>query len=282
MWNNIKKNDTLLVLGFAPNTRDLAPWSKDVDIFTLNEWYNHGVWQEDLVTAHFQIHPYENFMRADNLNDPKHPEWMKQKHPFPIFTQEVYADIPSSIKYPLKEAIKVAGARYLTSSFSYMFAMGMLLDYKRIELYGFNMGSGTEYQYQKPGAEYLIGVAKGRGIDVFIPEQSLILKDLLYGYESKEAGYLQHLEFRRTAMTNLKNERISQWNQAKGAKFLVKELMSKEFGEIVKPLLDITLENIEKSGRKVQADINYCIGAEDEVDYQSKYYQKLLGEFNNG
>jgi hypothetical protein len=34
----------------------------------------------------------------------------------------------------------------------------------------------TEYKYQRPNLEYLIGFARGLGIEVYIPEQSSLCK----------------------------------------------------------------------------------------------------------
>jgi hypothetical protein len=65
-----------------------------------------------------------------------------------------------------------------------MIAHAIRDDVDRLELYGVDMASGTEYAYQKAGTEYMIGLAIGRGMDVYIPPKSFILNAPLYGYDA--------------------------------------------------------------------------------------------------
>ncbi len=51
-----------------------------------------------------------------------------------------------------------------------------LKNIKRIAIYGVDMGVSTEYNYQKPNMEYLIGFARGKGISVYVPPQCELLK----------------------------------------------------------------------------------------------------------
>jgi hypothetical protein len=74
--------------------------------------------------------------------------------------------------------------KYFTSSIAYMIAYAMELGYKRIGLYGIDMAMDSEYQYQRPCVEYYVGLARGAGIVVDIPEQSHIMSyPWVYGIE---------------------------------------------------------------------------------------------------
>lgn len=132
---------------------------------------------------------------------------------FPIYMQRHWDDIPLSIPLPLKEISKALIPKintqqdYFTSSFSMMLGLAFIMGYKRVELYGFEMGADTEYHYQRANAEYLMGLVQGRGMEVYIPKESPLLVGPLYGYKSMKQGYRQHLDMRlRFLMTQLDNE----------------------------------------------------------------------------
>lgn len=228
-----RHKDTVALCGFAPSTRDLAPWDDpNVEIWGLNEAANFP-WTKRLDRL-FQIHPRWDFSRDNNPNDWNHFQWLKnQKAPCNlcrgtgkldgtdkpctangcesgtyvplsnrsqvkyIYTDKAYSDIPGSVKFPLKQAIKFIGEdKYFTSSMAYMLVLAAMMGYKRIELYGFDMGQGTEYHYQRPNAEYLIGLLRGRGYTIIVPEQSPLCKGPLYAYENMRTGYRQQLDMR--------------------------------------------------------------------------------------
>ena len=56
----------------------------------------------------------------------------------------------------------------------------------------------SEFAYQRPNMEYLIGLARGRGVDVYIPERSPLTKfhgegiplGLMYPSYPQRYGYL--------------------------------------------------------------------------------------------
>ena len=121
---------------------------------------------------------------------------------FPIYMQRAHDDIPNSVALPIGEIIKNLipetnhQSDYFTSSFAFMFGLAVFMGYKQIELYGFEMGAQTEYAYQRAGAEYLIGLAQGRGVNVVIPKQSTLLQGPMYAYKHMKQGYRQNLEMR--------------------------------------------------------------------------------------
>jgi len=189
---------TVALVGMAHTTRDLAPWdNKDIEIWTLNESPARRFGYVKRVSRHFQLHPYWNFMREGNQNDPEHAEWLKVQT-FPIYTQEVYEDIPASVKYPLDEIFDFFGLKRegpdhwkeFTSTFPYMLALAAYEGFDRIEAYGFEMGSETEYSYQRPSVHLWLGILRGMYLttgkpEIYIPDGAKLLgwHDRLYGYE---------------------------------------------------------------------------------------------------
>ena len=77
------------------------------------------------------------------------------------------------------------GTPYLESSIAYMMALAILEKVDRIGIWGVDLHCESEYVYQRPNLEYLIGLARGKGIKVFIPPQSALLSHAngkLYGF----------------------------------------------------------------------------------------------------
>jgi hypothetical protein len=216
---------TLALVGFAPSSRKQAPWdNQDITIAGLNEefvfpWFKRK--EGNLVW--FQLHDRNTFSRPNNHNDPHHWEWLQQKHDFPIYMQQQWNDIPSSVKFPLEEVYKEFG-NYFTSTMPFIMAWGVLNGYKRLELYGFDMASGTEYLFQRANAHYWIGYLRGKGIDIYVPPTSKLMKGYAkYAYEDMSLGYRQELENHVIVQnTTIKNEMVTT-NRMQGAYEAVRE-----------------------------------------------------------
>lgn len=114
----------------------------------------------------------------------------------PIYMLDRQDDIPQSVRYPIEEVTAligktVQGTPYLESSIAYMMAQA-ILELKpgdRIGIWGVDLHCESEHAYQRPNLEYLIGLARGMGIKVFIPPQSQLLTHahgVPYGYWEAE------------------------------------------------------------------------------------------------
>lgn len=138
------------------------------------------------VSRYFEMHSYwRKFEGAfgtsaaylDFLNDCGVPVYMQQKE----------EDVPMSVRYPLDAVAMEVGTSYLESTIGYMLGLAILERVDRIGLWGVDMSDAEEYGQQRPNCEYLIGLARGRGIDVVIPERSALLKSKwsagVYGLE---------------------------------------------------------------------------------------------------
>ena len=219
------------------------------------------------VTAWFQIHPRWDFTRSNNMNHFNHPNWLMDKEApcircqgtgelenvtthvkfscpecdngtykpptyrknLPIIMQSQWDDIPNSIEFPLKEATEVygLGRPYFTSYLSLMITLTYLLEYKHVELYGFEMGTDTEYHYQRANGEFIMGFLQAKGMDIILPKDSGILKGELYGYKNMKTGFRQNLEMRSKVLAIQEGEHVSKVNQLSGQVTLLQELMVK-------------------------------------------------------
>jgi hypothetical protein len=94
-----------------------------------------------------------------------------------------FEDVPKSEKYPLEE-IKdkfPTSRKYYTSSVAYALALAIYKGYTKIEVYGVEMVTNTEYGHQRVGVAYWIGFADGLGINVDF--HGSIFDAPLYGYD---------------------------------------------------------------------------------------------------
>ncbi len=124
----------------------------------------------------------------------------------PVVMLDAQPDIKMSVRYPIEEVTKLIGKTangtpYLESSIAYMMAMA-ILELKsgdKIGIWGVDLHCDSEYAYQRPNLEYLIGLARGRGIKVIVPPQSALLSHqsgVPYGYWSTtEADKPWHVPF---------------------------------------------------------------------------------------
>ena len=170
-------------MGSHPRTRDDFDWTReDCDIVVFNEacrmpWVKRA----DYVT---QMHLPVIWRNPGNRNNGDqynwHYEWLKSGKTPIILMQEQYEDVPRAQRYPIEEVLKL-GRSYLTSSAAYSIAFGIVEGYQKIEVYGVEMETNTEYQHQRPGVAYWIGVAEGAGVEVDF--HGNLLDCPLYGYE---------------------------------------------------------------------------------------------------
>lgn len=187
--------DTIAIIGSHPATRDQFDFDRtDSDVWVFNEALSNEWCQ--WATGVFQLHKPTIFRASTNRNDPKHYEWLKTQTDVTVYMQDKYEDVPMSERYPLEDALALTpGFSYFTSSVAYALALAILNGYKRIELYGVEMETGTEYAHQRPGVAFLAGVAIGRGIE-FIHYSSGFWQVPLYGYEGNEKIPLDKYQMR--------------------------------------------------------------------------------------
>lgn len=171
------KRKKVALVGFASNTLHLVPWTDpEFEIWGMNQGHINCVRRAD---RWFEMHSPE--FTAD-LRDPGYIPWLKALT-IPVYMIDVREEFPTSCRYPIEDAIKYCGRDYFTSSVAFMLALAALEGFEEIHLYGINLAIGDEYFYEKPCAEWWIGLLEGKGITVYVPHASSLLKQYLrYGY----------------------------------------------------------------------------------------------------
>lgn len=149
------------IVGLSPS-HTLAPWNDpawqkwglgwDVNAPRMDRVFEmHDDWRE------VQVKGYESRLR----DCPR------------LYMQRAY--LPHATVFPFDEVAQDVGD-YWNSSLAYALSLAIHEKAEEIGLYGIDMKGDDEYGYQKPNMEYLIGLARGRGIKVHIPEQSPLCK----------------------------------------------------------------------------------------------------------
>ena len=190
MAEKVKKKKKLAIVGFA-GTRDDAPYNDpEFEIWTVNNLYRF-VPRQDVI---FELHTREQ-IDAEMVHGVDGKTYVEELRAMkiPVYMQEAYPDIPSAVRYPIEEMVSAFGIprknpnvkdAYFTNSISYMLALGIYQGFEEIHVYGVDMAVGTEYNEQRPSCEYYVGIAVGRGIKVYLPTESDLLKTrFMYGYE---------------------------------------------------------------------------------------------------
>ena len=155
------------IVGLAHSTHDQAPFEDPA-------WETWGFAQDEdgypYLDRVFELHPLD-FVRG--IRRPGFEDRLKE-FDVPLYMQEAYPEIPNATAYPIEDVIAVTGD-YFNSSIAYMLGLAMLEKVARIGVWGVDMAGDDEFGYQRPNTEYMIGFAKGLGIDVVVPEESSLL-----------------------------------------------------------------------------------------------------------
>jgi hypothetical protein len=198
--------DVLIILGSHPRGAETFDFNRtDCDIWVFNEALaiQPHIKKADAV---FQMHAEAIWRNPHNRNDSNHAAWLKSGETPLIYMQDVYPDVPKSVRYPLQDicqallpafswhGIDKQGDKYFSSTFCYALALGIHQGYKTIEVHGAEMETDTEYKYQRDGVTFWLGIAIGRGVKV--KAYTKIFDFPLYGYEGEATLHLSDFEKR--------------------------------------------------------------------------------------
>jgi hypothetical protein len=212
-----REKDKVAIVGFAP-TWPMAPFKDpDVEIWACNEFHLLAP-RIDLL---FELHGRKEIAEKERDKEKQeHLNWLKNAK-IPIVMQKHFDDIPNSIPFPKDYIMSKFGERfigegqketYFTNTISWQIALAIDVGFKEILLYGINMANDEEYASQRPSVEYFVGLARGLGIKVFIPDQSDICKSwVLYGFDDEQATVIHK------RIKHFKDENIQKKQQLEAA-----------------------------------------------------------------
>ncbi len=188
------------IVGTAMTFKDAPYGDPSWELWGLNDHWNNM----PRATRWFEAN-YEAASKTPVSHSPNmvRLDWLK-KCPIPVYMEKHYDDVPMSVRYPYEEIndwvgeLDPCGREYFTNSVSYMIALAIYEGFDVIHLYGVDMAVGSEYEMQRPSCEFWIGIAKGQGIKLYIPNQSDLLKCMApYGRSKKVEPFIAKLKDRR-------------------------------------------------------------------------------------
>lgn len=208
-----ERRKKVAIVGFSESSRHLAPYNDpEWEIWAMNQLYRHI----PRATRWWEMHKYPDYLTIDQVPGTDYAGWLN-KCPIPVYMVDRRDDVPNSIRFPIEDMVETFGD-YFYSTISYMIALAIVEGFETIGLWGIDLAHESEYEYQKPSAEYLLGIARGRGINLVIPQQSALLKGLYrYGYQDMPTNEdVQWLSVYRDRVSTRRQEIVGVLNQLEG------------------------------------------------------------------
>lgn len=97
-------------------------------------------------------------------------------------TLDYDGEVITQKEYPLQSIISKFNSRFFTNSISYMIAYALYEGFENISLYGVDMDSQSEYEFERPSVSYWIGFARGLSVEVTIASE-VDNPIFLYGFD---------------------------------------------------------------------------------------------------
>lgn len=174
------------LLGSHTASLATCPW--DDPTWELWGHASSRAWYRRELDRYFDIHPRACWVK-NGKNQSRYTEWLRTTT-VPVYMQEKHPDVPASVAYPKDRILLEFGGlrHYFKNTMAWMTALAMAEGVTHLGLWGINYGHDTEYETQRGSAEYWIGRAEERGIQVFLPTECTLLAEPagLYGWESHD------------------------------------------------------------------------------------------------
>lgn len=188
------------LLGGAKDTLRLAPWSDP----SWELWAHNSIPPRSLKRTpdrFFDLHPPNCFQESAKCGRTDYYGWLKSLR-VPVYMQQAYPEIPASVRYPREQVQTEWPLAPFGSQTAWMIALALREGVTHLGLYGIHYAFETEYEDQRANCELWVGIAMGRGVQVFIPPGCPVAREPkdLYGYESHTPEkYAQRLAKFKTA-----------------------------------------------------------------------------------
>jgi len=156
------------------NTRKFCPfdtetWAVNMGYYQIFQIYGHF---EKTFLTHTQVHDVHG-RGAFNWGDFN----KLAEAGIEVYNTHKVKGLNSTL-YPFKRISKKFNTEYFSNTISYMIALAIDMGYKKINFYGCDMMTTSEYAWEKGGLEYWLGRCHGMGIETFVAEGSSLLKTI--------------------------------------------------------------------------------------------------------
>lgn len=235
---NPNNNRRIDIVGFTEHWTEARFGDPTVTIWGMNDFWRVGT-PEHLgrIDAWFDMHQAE----TRHLK-PGAREWLAQWTK-PYVTPDGDTTAPNSVIYPIGEITRTFGTEYFTNTVAFQIALAALILRPQLETYkhamnqaaadgateddlarlqtelqpeigvfGVDMAADSEYGFQRPSCEYLIGWVQGLDFRVTLPTGSDLLKvSEMYGYGN--GALIGKMEHRRMWLSGKSQELTGRRNQ---------------------------------------------------------------------
>lgn len=193
----------IAIIGFT-NTKDDAPWDDpDWEVWICNDLHKICPDKWDRL---YDLHTYKE------IAEKKDHEAFLRTTKKPVYVFEPRPEWPTATPFPKVDVNNVFG-RYFTNSISWMTAHAILEGATDIGVWGVDLATGTEYAAQRPSCEFFLGWAAGRGINVYVPPASDLLK-IAYQYGAEDDSPVRaKWESREKELSERLGQMQAQYNQ---------------------------------------------------------------------
>ena len=174
---------SVAVMGLSRDSRAFAPWgSSDWEMWGL-PWDREAQYLSRMIDMHDR-----DLAKNPSAGMPRNYAEILARAKVPVYMQRHYEDVPASTEYPFKEVGSTvfkewgnAGAfpefpvhpqtDWYGSHIAYLLAIAIHEQRPRIGLFGVDI-TQQRFDHDRPNLNYLIGLARGMGLKVYVPPTS--------------------------------------------------------------------------------------------------------------
>ena len=151
----------VILLGMG-STSHQCPY--DAEVWGVNRGFRKARWIDKLFMTDTRLDPYGDIQfDIANLKDVD----------FPVISLHKVKGIKTK-PYPYKRIVEKFGTEFFSCTVCYMIAYALYKGYDKIRMYGVDMITTKEYEREKGGVEFWVGIARGMGCEVEICKGSAV------------------------------------------------------------------------------------------------------------
>ena len=205
-----KEELKIALIGSAPSSIRLAPYHDP----SWQVWGcspgAYGVVPKGRSNVWWELHKYEP---GQPWFSPEYCQFLRD-HP-KVMLAEKRPEIPNGETLDVDYLVKKYSGYFFTSSVAWMMAVAIEMGATKIGLWGVDMAASEEYEAQRAGLHFFAMIARQRGIEVGVPQESDLFRPrFLYGIDEIKHSHVK-LRVRREELIARKQQAEAIFEQKK-------------------------------------------------------------------